>query len=433
MDNDRSKRVADAIALLCEELGPDAGSMSSASDVEAAAITLIRDVGRRVLTDVLQGKIDAGVNAAKQRGLVVERSTTVTFVGLYGPMKLRSPYLHRPGEGARPAHDIGVVARGRTRGVERALADFGAEEACARAACRFEEHYGFEVGRTTVLRIVEEVASHAVELMAKKVGEGLAKFDEPLAENPGVPEMLVEMDGCELRTGRLVDGPPEERTPVRGLPKRKRTTEWRDVRLALARPMGEVEPTFAGGLAPYAEITQGLFGVVALRGLTSKTKVVAVADGGNGLMEALGEQFPDMQFILDRPHFQEHVNETVAAMGLEGDASTRQIATWTARVEAGNQAVVLADLKRYQGPGEERVERLHKHLTRFADSIHYDDYKARGWPIGSGEIESGHRYVPQKRLKLPGMWWTEKNLKAMMALRIVRANGWWGALWLEAA
>lgn len=433
MGDDRSKRVAEAIALLCAELADQASSMSSASDIEAATVTLIRDVGRRVLTGVLQGKIDAGVDAAKRRGLTVDRSPTVTFVGLYGPMELRSPYLHRRGEGARPARDIGVVARGRTRGVERALADFGAEEAYAPAARRFEEHYGFEVGRTTILRVVEKVAGQAAELMTKKIGEGLALFDKPLAENPGVPEMLAEMDGCELRTGRLVDGPPAERTPVRGLPKRKRTTEWRDVRLAFARPMGEVEPTFAGGLAPYAEITRGLFGVAALRGLTSKTKVVAVADGGNGLKEALAEQFPDMQFILDWPHFREHVIETALAMGLEGDDKERQIATITARVEAGHHAVVLAELEAYEGPGKERVERLHNHLTRFADSIHYDQYKERGWPIGSGEIESGHRYVPQKRLKLPGTWWTETNLKAMLALRIVRANGWWGTLWQEAA
>jgi hypothetical protein len=80
--------------LLCEELGREVAAVASASEVEAAAVTLIRGVGRRVLADVLQGKIDAGVDAARQRGLVVERAVKVTFVGLYGPMELRSPYLH---------------------------------------------------------------------------------------------------------------------------------------------------------------------------------------------------------------------------------------------------------------------------------------------------------------------------------------------------
>ncbi len=64
--------------------------------------------------------------------------------------------------------------------------------------------------------------------------------------------------------------------------------------------MTRVEPSFAGGLATYGEVTQRLFGVAALRGLSSQSKVVAVADGGNGLKEALAEQFTDMQSDEDQ-------------------------------------------------------------------------------------------------------------------------------------
>ena len=433
MGDDRSKRVAEAIVLLCEELGALSSGVSCASSVESLAVPLMRDVARGVLAGVLQSKIDAGVAAARARGLVIERSAEVTTVGLYGPMTLRSPYLRGHGSSARPAHDLGITARGRTRGVARAMADFGAEEAYARAAKRFAEHYGFEVGRTTVLRVVGEVAAKAQALLDDKVREGIAKFEQPLAANPGKDEMLVELDGCELRTGRLIDGPPGELTPVRKLAKRKRITQWRDTRLALARPMNEVDPSFVGDLASYADVTQDLFGIAALRGLSSRTHVVAVSDGGNGLKEALADQFPDMQFILDWPHFREHVIETVDAMGLEELDKERLIATITARVEAGNIATVLAELAAYQGPGKKRVTQLHNHLNRFADSIHYDEYKAKGWPIASGEIESAHRYIPQKRLKLPGTWWSERNLRAMLALRVVRANGWWSELWRDAA
>jgi len=43
-------------------------------------------------------------------------------------------------------------------------------------------------------------------------------------------------------------------------------------------------------------------------------------------------------------------------------------------------------------------------------------------PIGSGEVESAHRYVIQKRLKLPGAWWRKDNAQAMLNLRVARAN-----------
>jgi hypothetical protein len=50
-------------------------------------------------------------------------------------------------------------------------------------------------------------------------------------------------------------------------------------------------------------------------------------------------------------------------------------------------------------------------------------------PIGSGEIESGHRHVIQQRLKLSGAWWKEINLEPMLQLRVARANQLWAPYW----
>ena len=60
------------------------------------------------------------------------------------------------------------------------------------------------------------------------------------------------------------------------------------------------------------------------------------------------------------------------------------------------------------------------------------DYRSAldaGLPIGSGEVESGHRYVIQDRLKIAGAWWKEDNAEKMLALRVVRANNDWEAYW----
>jgi len=52
-----------------------------------------------------------------------------------------------------------------------------------------------------------------------------------------------------------------------------------------------------------------------------------------------------------------------------------------------------------------------------------------GLPIGSGEIESAHRYIIQRRLKVAGAWWKADNLKSMLSLRVLRANGDWDNYW----
>ena len=54
---------------------------------------------------------------------------------------------------------------------------------------------------------------------------------------------------------------------------------------------------------------------------------------------------------------------------------------------------------------------------------------ATGLPIGSGEIESGHRYVIQERLKSAGAWWKEDNAAKMLALRVLRSNQDWENYW----
>jgi len=57
------------------------------------------------------------------------------------------------------------------------------------------------------------------------------------------------------------------------------------------------------------------------------------------------------------------------------------------------------------------------------------DAIANDLPIGSGKIESGHRSIIQKRLKIPGGWWLKKNAQSMVSLRVVRANGAFEQYW----
>lgn len=62
----------------------------------------------------------------------------------------------------------------------------------------------------------------------------------------------------------------------------------------------------------------------------------------------------------------------------------------------------------------------------------YDYFRAIGLPIGSGEVESAHRYISQKRLKIPGATGHPETVNPMLALRIIRANGWWDDFWSKA-
>jgi hypothetical protein len=391
---------------------------------DAGVRGLLRAVGLRTTQDLVSGEATRVLQCAAALGYVVNQAAEVRIGCLYGELRVPSPHLRRSvGDTARPVRDeLGITHRSKTPALERALADFGIEDSFGVASERFEEHYGWQVRRTSLLRVVHDAAEDAQVFMAAKLAS------EPESVEPAAC-MLVEMDGCELRTGTLGSPHPVERTPVRNLPRRKRPLEYRDVRLAFARVLHEDDKTFVGGMSSYAEVIEDLHAAARHRGLTEHTVVATVLDGGNGLREAIEARFGECIVVLDRPHVSQHLHDVAKHMEL-GD---RDRFAWVSRVLddffEGRAAKVFDELETYRGPGEERVSRFLKHLWRFQDAVDYGNAHGWGIPQGSGEIESAHRYIPQKRLKIPGACWHPESMNRVLALRIVRANGWWDEFW----
>jgi hypothetical protein len=49
------------------------------------------------------------------------------------------------------------------------------------------------------------------------------------------------------------------------------------------------------------------------------------------------------------------------------------------------------------------------------ERMRYDEYRAAGYPIGSGTVESGANSVVHHRMKRPGRGWKMGNAQAMLA------------------
>jgi hypothetical protein len=77
----------------------------------------------------------------------------------------------------------------------------------------------------------------------------------------------------------------------------------------------------------------------------------------------------------------------------------------------------------------DRLRRLLNHLDRFAEAVDDGRFQEQGWPIGSGEVESAHRDIPQERLNIAGACWPPDTVNPMLSLRVIRANGWWDDFW----
>lgn len=150
-----------------------------------------------------------------------------------------------------------------------------------------------------------------------------------------------------------------------GLPKRVRQEAWRDIRLGLARAPEEVTPSYVARLDSYPAVVGQLFSAACKHGLSSRTAVTAIADGGNGIREELQAQFAGCRFVLDRPHAKHHLYETAEAMGLHAEARETWVQRQITRLDEGNVEPLLDELRRHKGRGKKRVNQLRAHFIRF--------------------------------------------------------------------
>ena len=325
-----------------------------------------------------------------------------------------------------------ITHHGRSEAVNRALSDFGIEDSFATAARRFKEHYHYDIGSSAVARATKNTARQAMEYVETKLSNsGLESEQKQLP----VETILVELDGCEIRTAQMVPSEDStELTTVYGNPKKNKVINWRDVRLGFARPLDSTSKLFVGKMDSYPEVIGQLHNAAVLTGMRPATDVIGVADGGIGLSEELKRQFPTMQFILDKSHLKDHFFETAEKIGIAKEEQVKWVKSRVRSISNGNVEKILRELnEEYERDPNKRLKRLIGYIERFSDALNYNSFKEKGYPIGSGEIESAHKSIPQKRLKIPGASWHPDSIDPMLALRVLRADDWWDDFWNQRA
>jgi hypothetical protein len=369
--------------------------------------------------------------------MTIHKNPSIKFNTIFGEIELKSPYLWPGANPSKPLKDeMKITHQGRSETVKRALSDFGIDESFEIATKKFKEHYKFEIGISTADRTTKEIAKEASVYIDDKLSSNSSNIDK---ESVSFKEkILIELDGCEIRTGQMrVIENTNKSTPVYNNPKKEKIINWRDVRLAFARPLDEKEKKFVGKMDSYPEVVNHLHSLAKLIGMTSETDVIGVADGGIGLSEELKRQFPNMQFILDKSHLRDHFFDTADKMGISKEERVKWVEPRIKKISNGEVDKILEELEELVIEDEndkkssDRLKRLTGYLTRFHDALYYDSFKKKGYPIGSGEIESAHKSVPQKRLKIPGATWHPGSIDPLLALRILRADDWWEDFWTQ--
>jgi hypothetical protein len=164
------------------------------------------------------------------------------------------------------------------------------------------------------------------------------------------------------------------------------------------------------------------------RGVGTALEVVAVMDGAGWLQKFIDFHRPDAIRILDFPHAVEYLTHASHEAHGTGTAATSDwISTQAHALKHEGPEPVLAALRALP-TGEHRDGAL-EYLEPRLPQLQYPTFRAAGYPIGSGIVESANKVVVEDRLKGSGMHWAPQHVDPLLALRTIVCADRWEEAW----
>jgi hypothetical protein len=289
-----------------------------------------------------------------------------------------------------------------------------------------------DVSKATVRRDTEEAGQAYVEVQTAQV-EAIEK--ELPASPQGPPLQQISVDGANVP---LLHG------------------EWAEVRTLAVGVVGQsvlvkgewevhtTELSYFSRLAKHEPFARLATVETHRRGTETAGKVCAVNDGADWEQGFVDYHRPDAVRILDWGHSSEYVAKAgQAVFGAGTSATSEWVGEQLQGLSHGDPRKVLAELRRLQAELAGQVESGGSsealkvvtgslgYLEKRQEQIRYAEFRAAGYPIGSGAVESANKLVVEVRMKGAGMHWAREHVDPMLALRNTLCSDRWDEAWQQ--
>jgi hypothetical protein len=263
----------------------------------------------------------------------------------------------------------------------------------------------------------------------KKQKKEIQQFDKNKKKSV-VPYVIGQVDGVMLPTRKNDPNASDQR--------KGKVLGHREARLVLGFEKGVHKPIYDASFGEKDEIGELMAYCVNAAGRKEHTKMHFVCDGALWIYEQVEKHFgSDATFLIDFYHMSEYLAGASQCCSPSDKDSWRR--SMQALMKESKVEEVLNILKSHIDEAGDCLDKAaddkclakicYNYIKNRPNQFDYKGALEQGLPIGSGKVESGHRNVLQKRLKVPGAWWLEENAGDMIGLRIVRENGFWEDYW----
>ena len=388
----------------------------------------LRTIGARLLEMGLaargSGRVDGGLSCACGERLRFEGYRGKEVQTLVGWIPLRRAYYRCPacGLGHFPVDvPLGLARDSHSPGVRRLASRFGALLPFAQAAATLQEAAGVQLSASTVRTVTEALGTAREQVVLADVAQAWAAGWAPVTGTPP-DRCYVAMDGVRILG---TDG------------------QGREAKLGMVVPVAQTAQGERRGPARYTasfEAAEDFGRRLALLGHTQRAEgagqVAVLGDGAAWIWNLADEHFPGAVQIVDWYHASEHLWALGRALyGPETPETAAWVERQLGRLAVGQAATLAAEWRTLPCRGEAATVRDAQvtYFTNQAPRMAYDRYRAAGWDIGSGMIESACKTVIGQREKGPGMRWTDAGAQAVTNVRLLLFNDAWTTYWRAAA
>jgi hypothetical protein len=423
-------------SAVLEALGADLAAVwdeviGAAGDDLETAEGRVRDGVLAIGARLLEASVAAGGTGKEGARRACGCGGTAGFEGyrvkgvqtVVGWITVRRAYYHCPtcGRGHCPLDARWGLARDSlSPGVRRLTGQLGAVLPFAAAARTLANTARIHVSASTVRTVTEAVGARREAEVAAAIATAW-RAGLPPAAVPPPQRLYVAMDGVRILGA---DG------------------AGREVKVGVVVPVhgrgtGERRATasYAAGLESAACFGQRLALEAHRRGLETAGMIAVLGDGAAWIWALAAEHFPHAIQIVDWFHASERVWALGRALyGAEEPETTTWVEQQLGRLAQGQAATLAREWQTLPGRGDAAAVRDEQvtYFTNQASRMAYDQYRAAGWDIGSGMVESACKRVIAAREKGAGMRWSETGAHTVAAVRVLLLNQEWRSYALAA-
>ena len=354
-------------------------------------------------------------------------------------------------------------------GEVKLVVDYGQHPENSKWLCPIQQHWGLRAHQKITPGFAEKLcftvtATGSYEEAAQVASKWAPSIDDATLH------ALVQRVGrrAEAQAQRRYEQPPQERLPQRGpsglgvlmvdgcqiryrgagwgkKKTKKERVEWHELKLGVFYGQEQCAHTEAGrGILTdkvvvnwqdqSTELGRRLNWEALREGLGRARQTLYLGDGAEWVWNLKQDRWKDAVELLDFYHGSEHLwNLGRLLHGEKEPALSQWVKPLRHQMRHGRQRQVIhqiARVKKRRGQTGKLIRREQNYFKTHADRMNYQALAKRGWPIGSGAVESACRQK-QCRFKRCGQFWTKLGLRTLCALDEARRNHHWDELWTK--